>query len=88
MFFIFAPLLLLIINSKLESKTPGDGDGSTNGNCPVDTHKCFNGGACAVCITGDIGTNAHNGCLTSTNLSQACNSGTTCSDCSKLIISK
>ena len=64
--------------------TPGDGDGSQNGNCPETTHKCFESGACAVCITGDIGGNSENGCLLSKGFSNACDSGTTCSPCSKL----
>ena len=63
--------------------TPGDGDGSQNGNCPETTHKCFESGACAVCITGDIGGNSENGCLLSKGFSNACDSGTTCSPCSK-----
>ena len=74
-------LILILVTA-----TPGDGDGSQQGNCPMSSHSCFNGGTCAVCITGDIGSNSENGCLLSRGFSHACDSGTTCSPCSEFIL--
>ena len=73
--------------TKIVSVNGKDGNGSGQGNCPNSNHNCFNSGACAVCVTGNLPAgNTINGCKVGTDVSKACNSGTSCGDCSKLNI--
>ena len=51
--------------------TPGNGDGSSQGSCLDDTHKCFDDGACKECQDDTQCTGNSNKCDTDTRFKKA-----------------